>query len=424
MTPFLTAAFFMTITGCIGQDSYDSELSLPSKVRKQALEIVYKECPSADILEIESNEDYIEVDYLCDGLFYEIGIVNGAIIFKEEEVKRSDIPYDKISAKIHKSYRGYIIDEFSRVVTADTTFIRVEIIKEGIERNVYFTEDGKWYSSEWKFSDSNWSEETLESMRGLNLDFDLLHPHRIIEMPDILREISGIAVAGEHTVLCIQDEIGAVFEYDLLEETITHSHRFTDVGDFEDLTIKGDTVYVLRSDGSIFRFNFKNYRGNSEKFVVPTQSLDLEGLHYDPADNRFLMASKEPTQSGNPLFRPVYSFDPNNPHSVKTTMEIDIDDIQAKLHENFPEFAKEEVHFYPSAIAVRPGTGEIYILSAKDRLLAIYDSNKLKVVVPLSENAFYKPEGLDFMKNGDLLISSEGDKKGIVKPRIVWFKRL
>ena len=419
----LTAAFIMSVTTCASQDLNDSDFSLSAKDRKRALELVYKDCPGADILEMESNEDYIEVDYICNGLFYEIGIVNGVVIFKEEEVKKSDIPYHKISEKINKSYPGYIIDEFSKVITADTSFIRLEIIKEGIEQNVYFTEEGKWYSTEWKFSDSKWSDQTLENFRGLKLDFDLLKPHRIIEMPDVLREISGIAVVGDHTVLCVQDEIGAVFEYDLLEEKITHSHRFTDVGDFEDLAIKGDTVFVLRSDGTIFRFNFKDYRGETQMLFVPTQSLDLEGLYYDSHNENFLLASKEPTQTGDPLVRPIYTFDPNQPHAVKTMMKIDTEDVRAKLISDFPEFSKDEVQFNPSAIAARPGTDEIYVLSAKDRLLAIYDSNKLKVVVPLSENAFYKPEGLDFLKNGELLISSEGDKKGLAKPRIVWFKQ-
>lgn len=36
------------------------------------------------------------------------------------------------------------MDEISKIITPDTSFLKVEIIKEGIEQNVYFSLDGKW----------------------------------------------------------------------------------------------------------------------------------------------------------------------------------------------------------------------------------------------------------------------------------------
>ncbi|MBP9548896.1 MAG: hypothetical protein KBE86_07055 [Chitinophagales bacterium] len=36
----------------------------------------------------------------------------------------------------------------------------------------------------------------------------------------------------------------------------------------------------------------------------------------------------------------------------------------------------------------------------------------------MSSDIYYKPEGLSFYENGDLLISSEGDKNGFVKGSI------
>ncbi len=416
-------ALLLSGLGCSAQNGLDHGDDLSSKTRQEALDLVYKECPGADILEIENNEDYIEIDFLCDGLYYEIGIVNGKVIYKEEEIKKSDIPYDKISKKIHKSYPGYVIDEFSRIITADTTFLHVEIVKEGIQRNIYFTEEGKKYSTEWNFTDSEWSENTLARYRELDFDYDLLSPTKIIEVPEILREISGIVAISDTKVLCVQDELGVVFEFDLNEEKITATHRFTDTGDFEDLAVKGDTVFVLRSDGGIFSFNFRDYRGNARMFLIPTQSLNLEGLYYDESKEEFLVASKENEHSGSSDLRPVYRFRSSAPHSVKTAWSIDTEEVEAALHEAFPEFSRTKVNFNPSAIAMRPGTDEIFVLSASDRVLAVYEKGKLKSVFPLSENGYYKPEGLDFLPNGDMLISSEGDKKGMAKQRIILFKK-
>ncbi len=39
-------------------------------------------------------------------------------------------------------------------------------------------------------------------------------------------------------------------------------------------------------------------------------------------------------------------------------------------------------------------------------------------MLPLPADIYYKPEGLSFYENGDLLVSSEGDKKGFIKGTI------
>ncbi|WP_010526460.1 hypothetical protein [Thermophagus xiamenensis] len=73
-------------------------------------------------------------------------------------------------------------------------------------------------------------------------------------------------------------------------------------------------------------------------------------------------------------------------------------------------------------MAVHPVTGEVFVLSADNRLLTIYGNKKLKSVYPLAEELFYKPEGLGFADNGDLYISSEGIKNGFLKGQIHYFK--
>src|SRR5690606_8623279 len=87
---------------------------------------------------------------------------------------------------------------------------------------------------------------------------------------------------------------------------------------------------------------------------------------------------------------------------------------------NYPTLAQRSVRFSPSATAVHPITGHLYVLSASDRLLAIY-SEELLHVLPLPASHYYKPEGLAFHSNGDLLISNEGDKKGLVPANVMRF---
>ena len=59
-------------------------------------------------------------------------------------------------------------------------------------------------------------------------------------------------------------------------------------------------------------------------------------------------------------------------------------------------------------------------LAVADRLLTVYDDT-LRYVLPLPAAYYYKPEGLVFHATGDLLISNEDDKKGLVPANVMRF---
>jgi len=86
----------------------------------------------------------------------------------------------------------------------------------------------------------------------------------------------------------------------------------------------------------------------------------------------------------------------------------------------FPNQKEIEFVFQPSSIAVHPITSEIYILSADDRIVSIYNKEGLKKCYLLPAEIYYKPEGLAFFENGDLIISNEGSKNGLVKGNLVF----
>jgi len=80
----------------------------------------------------------------------------------------------------------------------------------------------------------------------------------------------------------------------------------------------------------------------------------------------------------------------------------------------FPAVQGKQIQLNPSALAIHPLTGDWYILSATNRLLAVYNQGALKAVYPLPAEVYYKPEGMAFCPNGDLYLSSEGMKNGYV----------
>jgi hypothetical protein len=384
------------------------------------LNLIYKNCSKPDILEIEKTENgYIEIEYLCDGKLFEVAINNNAIIYTETKAEIENIPIDKIQRKIEKQYSGWILDEISEINTSDTSFLKVELIKDGIEQNLYFTMDGKWF----KMKSLNVNDELhLDKIGNYSsykmVGYDLLQPDQTFDMPDILKEISGISV-NNNKVYCIQDELGAIFEYDLTSEEIKNVHRFTDNGDFEDLTFNGDIAYILRSDGNIFQFSFKNTTKINQT-ILSLNSLNVEGLSYH--DNYIYVACKDPQVNKSLNKRCIYRVKNENYTSPEMFLEIDIEEISQFIQKNFPEIMMKNFTFNPSAFAIHPITKESYILSSTDRVIAIFADLKLKNAIPLPANVYFKPEGLAFYPNGDLLISSEGDKKGLIKGSISLIK--
>lgn len=395
---------------------------ISAQKRDQSLKLVFAICPNADILEIESKEDYVEVEYLCDGEYFEMGIRNEKVLYIEANADEKNVPYDKIRKKLEKDHADWLLDEISEIFTNDTSFLKVEILKDGLEQNLFFTTDGKWYKSTPLAISDQWTRDDLEKT-GLydNAAYTYARPDHVYELPAILREISGHTLTDANTVLCVQDELGGVFEYDLSNGEIKNIYRFTDVGDFEGITTRGEEVYVLRSDGTVFYFNYKN-RKSIEKKVLSINALNFESLTYDKASGKFLVVSKDAIINTPESKRIIYEISNDDFHKPVVYKEIDVHELNRYIETKIGDGKSESVLFNPSAIAVHPLTKEVYVLSAHDRVLAVYNDKGLKSVFPLPAEVYYKPEGITFYENGDMLISSEGDKKGIIKGSIMLLK--
>jgi len=400
----------LQLISCHGQTNEKKQIEIDSK---DYMKIVYAHCSKPNIIEVESTTDgYIEVEFLCDGKRYEIGIRNNTLLFCEHSINQNEIPLDKINRKLEKKYQGWTLDEVSQVKTNDTTFLKVEILKDGIEQNLYFTNDGKWFKIKPIDITSTLDFNAVEKnpmYKSANYKFH--KPDSVYEMPDLLKEVSGIALGSENVIYCIQDEIGSVFEYDLSKQVISNSHRFTDVGDFEDLAINKNIVYVLRSDGNLFVYDFKNKTKISQT-MLQINSLNIEGICF--RDGYIYIACKDALVNHTDSKRMIYRVKANKLDNIEPYLEINIDVLSDFLIKNYSELGITKILFNPSSIAIHPITKEMYILSASDRFIAIYKDKQLINIIPLSADIYYKPEGLSFYENGDLLISSEGDKKGFV----------
>ena len=75
--------------------------------------------------------------------------------------------------------------------------------------------------------------------------YNLIKPEQRWNMPSVLKEISGIAFKDNRTLMCVQDENGTVYFFDLVDGSINHKIVFGKSGDYEDIALVDNTIFVL-----------------------------------------------------------------------------------------------------------------------------------------------------------------------------------
>lgn len=220
-------------------------------------------------------------------------------------------------------------------------------------------------------------------------------------LPDELEEISGIIHLDEERLICIQDEDGYLFVYNLKSKSIDQKIKFGPGGDYESITQTKDAIYVLRSDGELFEI--ENAFGNISVTTYESEyksRYNFEGLHYDSLHQRLLMAPKYKLDRTSDK-KPIFSFNlKSKTFEQPPTFQINLND---SIFANHPEFM-------PSSLTQNPVDKKFYMLDGRHRRLLILDSNfKPQKIYKLNISELPQPESLSFYAN-KLYISSEADR--------------
>lgn len=232
-----------------------------------------------------------------------------------------------------------------------------------------------------------------------NVPYALAAPDATIELPDELREISDLAILADGAIVAVQDEAGILYTLDPATGAVRTRTTFKERGDFEGVERVGEDVWALASNGDLYRIRRGAAEVEAERIETGLAGRnDTEGLAYDAAHNRLLIACKENPGSGLGNVRAVYAFD----LATRTLSDRPVVTLDRRLVDS-------DASFKPSAIAVRPGTGELYILSSVRKAIAVVaPDGTLRTVVDLPDALYAQPEGLTFLPDGTLFISNEG----------------
>ncbi|HEX7071907.1 MAG TPA: SdiA-regulated domain-containing protein [Rhodothermales bacterium] len=244
-----------------------------------------------------------------------------------------------------------------------------------------------------------------ESSNPANAPYAFDDPDLSVALPDELREVSGISALPDGRIAAVQDEEGIIFLLNPETGAVELRETFGEPADYEGIAWADDRIFVLRSNGRLFEIT--QWPEGSPRVMDTRTPLrgknDTEGLAYDARNGRLLIACKEEPGAGlGEDAKAIYAFDlTSRSLSEEPVFVLRQDQIESQT----PLTRK----FKPSAVALHPITGDLYVLSSTaSGIVVVGADGTLKNGWSLSSSLYEQPEGLTFLPDGTLFISSEG----------------
>lgn len=267
------------------------------------------------------------------------------------------------------------------------------------------------------FSCTKAGTDTFDSPYSFPSAFDYQNVKKI-SLPKPLAEISGIAYHME-SIWAVNDEVGSLFQVDLQTGKILKKSDFGKKGDYEDLVIIGSTAWVLKSNGDLFQVSrFESEAPETLIFEFPLkQERDFETLLFREDQNSLFLICK--------------NCDWDKGKSESSIFRFDLEKLQfntepwgkikkSSFEDRLSKTQLKNLMITPSAIAIHPASGDLYLISHSAKWLMITDREfQPKAIHFLDPKVFPQPEGISFDPKGNLFISNES-KAG--DPHILLFK--
>lgn len=237
--------------------------------------------------------------------------------------------------------------------------------------------------------------------------YDFASPDDKMELGSQLHEISGMAwMTDKNMMLAENDEKGKIVTVDFKNRNDHVSEeKFGGKGDYEDIVYKDGVIYMLVSYGSIIKVTTENGEMVTKTFDLPEKgNNEFETLYLDEGRNSLIMLCKECAKEKKTEVRTAYRFDlGTETYAPEPAYLIDVNKVREKISD-------KEALFKPSAAAINPVDGKLYIVASVGKLLVVADRNtgEPERVVRLDEKLFNQPEGMTITPEGDIYISNEG----------------
>jgi uncharacterized protein YjiK len=267
--------------------------------------------------------------------------------------------------------------------------------------------------------DSATPDSVLLAERETRLRQNLVHPDSggseapvaRWELSDNLKEISGLALTADGRLLTHGDERGKVFEVDYRRGVVLKEFTVGNPGvrgDFESITIVGDTVVLLSSDGVLYEFP-EGANGSSVEYTTEDTGLgsqcEFEGVAYDPTIKSLLLACKKVYDKAFKDSLIIFRWQPHPAKVVGKATGSKPSYLAIPIARVVGANGWEGLH--PSDITINPFNGDYVLIASREK--ALFE------VTPAGAVVFARPlppghdqaEGVAITKDSILIISDE-----------------
>lgn len=398
------------ISGC---DSNWYKTDVPEAVEQSFVSMH----PTAERVEWDEVQGFYEVEFeISTRERSAVFSADGTLMKYTEEIQDQYLPAAAL-AYLQEKYADHQIDEVHRVLQNQKTFFKVELEHQQDEVVLLFSEKGQLQEQQDLFTEiASFASGTAALTASTALaggPASLPAPEAKWELPAALREVSGIALLENGVLACVQDEDGIIYLYDLNKKAVIREIAFAEGGDYEGIAVVGNSAFVLRSDGALYEVTPLRDGQPKATFYksVLAKTQDTEGLAYDKANNRLLIAPKGYDESLGDN-KGIYAFSLADKKMVQQPV-ITIPLDQEQLNSGGKKQKSKYGALQPSSLEINEATGELYLLDAENFLMLTIDQQgQIQKRISLDKEQLRQPEGFTFGNSGELYISSEGSKKG------------
>jgi uncharacterized protein YjiK len=227
-------------------------------------------------------------------------------------------------------------------------------------------------------------------------------------MPGDLKEISGIAMTADGRLLAHDDELSRIFEIDPRRGVIVKSFLFGNGlrGDFEGITIAGQTIWVIKSNGKLYSF-----REGENGTRVPYTSFDtklgkeceFEAVAYQADSSLLVLPCKNARGKGFDDELVIYRWRiGSDASSGITKLEIPLSEAVGN---------NKWKRFRASDMTIDPLTGDYVLISSLEHGLIVMRPDGEVIDSRSLPGKHHQAEGVAITKDSILIISDEASSK-------------
>lgn len=227
-------------------------------------------------------------------------------------------------------------------------------------------------------------------------------------MPVELREISGIALTADGRLIAHDDELGKVYEIDPQRGVIKKSFMLGKGlrGDFEAITTVGQDIYLLLSNGILYRFR-EGANGARVPYAVHDLRLgkecEFEGVTYQQDSAWLILPCKKVYLKHMKDELVVYRWKIGSTDSTGLSM------MTVPMSEVIG--SNKWKNFHPSDITIDPATGNYVILGSIEKgIVVMTPEGEVLDSRPLP-GRHHQAEGVAITKDSILIISDEAGSR-------------